>query len=202
LPALAVGLVLLLLARPLAVLLSLFAFRVPLREQVFLAGAGLRGAVPIVLATFPIVKGVPHSERLLDIVFVLVVIFTLVQGPSLTPLARRLGLAPREVTREILVESAPLDVLDAELLTVTVAPRSRLHAVSIIELRLPDPSVVTLIIRGERTFVPTEDTQLQVGDELLIVTTRTRRESTERRLRAVNRRGPLAHWFDEYGDPD
>jgi cell volume regulation protein A len=202
LPALAVGLVLLLVARPLAVLLSLFAFRVPLREQVFLAGAGLRGAVPIVLATFPIVKGVPHSERLLDIVFVLVVIFTLVQGPSLTPLARRLGLAPREVTREILVESAPLDVLDAELLTMTVAPRSRLHAVSIIELRLPDPSVVTLIIRGERTFVPTEDTQLQVGDELLIVTTRTRRESTERRLRAVNRRGPLAHWFDEYGDPD
>ncbi|MDT4926385.1 MAG: potassium/hydrogen antiporter [Pseudonocardiales bacterium] len=202
LPALGVGLVLLLVARPLAVLLSLFAFRVPLREQVFLSAAGLRGAVPIVLATFPIVKGVPHSDRLLDIVFVLVVMFTLVQGPSLAPLARRLGLVPREVTREILVESAPLDVLDAELLTMTVAPRSRLHAVSIVELRLPDPSVVTLIIRGGRTFVPAEDTQLQVGDELLIVTTRTRRESTERRLRAVNRRGPLAHWFDEYGDPD
>ena len=106
------------------------------------------------------------------------------------------------MTREILVESAPLDVLDAELLTMTVALKSRLHAVSIVELRLPDPSVVTLIIRDARTFVPTADTQLQIGDELLIVTTRTRRESTERRLRAVNRRGPLAHWFDEYGDPD
>jgi potassium/hydrogen antiporter len=107
--------------------------------------------------------------------------------------------APHE---EILVESAPLDVLDAELLTTMIVPKSRLHSVSIIELRLPDPSVITLIIRDERTFVPTDDTQLKVHDELLIVTTRTRREATERRLRAVSRRGPLAHWFDEFGELD
>ena len=200
LPALAIGLVLLLVARPLAVASSLLFFRIPFREQAFLSWAGLRGAVPIVLATFPIVRGVPDSDRLLDIVFVLVVIFTLIQGPSLGPFARRLGLVSREVTREILVESAPLDVLDAELLTTTIVPRSRLHSVSIIELRLPDPGVVTLIIREGRTFVPTDDTQLKVGDELLIVTTRTRREATERRLRAVSRRGPLAHWFDEFGE--
>jgi cell volume regulation protein A len=136
---------------------------------------------------------------LLDIVFVLVVIFTLIQGPSLT-VRPKTGLVSAEVTREILVESAPLDVLDAELLTTTIVPRSRLHSVSIIELRLPDPGVVTLIIREGRTFVPTDDTQLKVGDELLIVTTRTRREATERRLRAVSRRGPLAHWFDEFGE--
>jgi potassium/hydrogen antiporter len=67
---------------------------------------------------------------------------------------------------------------------------------------LPDPSVVTLVIRDGRTFVPTEDTQLKVGDEVLIVTTRTRRDATERRLRAVTRRGPLAHWFEEYGEQD
>jgi cell volume regulation protein A len=202
LPALVVGLVLLLVARPLSVAVSLLGFRIPLRDQAFLSWAGLRGAVPIVLATFPIVRGVPHSDRLLSIVFVLVVIFTLIQGPSLAPVARRLGLVPREVTKEILVESAPLDVLDAELLTMTIATTSRLHSVSIVELRLPDPGVVTLIIREGRTFVPTEDTQLRAGDELLIVTTRTRRESTERRLRAVSRRGPLAHWFDEFGEPD
>ena len=202
LTAVGIGLVLLLLARPLSVLISLVAFRLPLREQAFLSWAGLRGAVPIVLATFPIVRGIPHSDRLLGIVFVLVVVFTLVQGPSLPLVARRLGLVPREVTREILVESAPLDVLDAELLTTTVSGRSRLHAVSIVELRLPDPGVVTLIIRDGRTFVPTADTRLQTGDELLIVTTRLARERTERRLRAVNRRGPLAHWFGEYGAPD
>jgi potassium/hydrogen antiporter len=202
LPALAVGLVLLLAARPLAVIICLVPFRIPLREQSFLSWAGLRGAVPIVLATIPIVRHVPHSNRLLDIVFVLVVIFTLVQGPSLGPIARALRLIPREVTREILVESAPLDVLDAELLTMTVPPGSALNAVSLVELRLPDSSVITLIIREGHTFVPNADTQLRLGDELLIVTTRTQREATERRLRAVSRRGPLAHWFNEYGHPE
>ncbi len=201
LPALAVGLILLLAARPLAVAACLSAFRIPAREQAFVSWAGLRGAVPIVLATFPIVRDVPGSDRLLDIVFVLVVIFTLVQGPGLAPLARRLGLVPRDVTREILIEAAPLDVLDAELLTTTVAPSSRLHSVSILELRLPDPAVVTLIIRAGATFVPTPDTQLRVADQLLIVTTRAGREATECRLRAVSRRGPLAHWFHEYGQP-
>jgi len=202
LTALVVGLVLLLVARPLAVVVSLGGFGVPWREQAFLSWAGLRGAVPIVLATFPIVQGVPDSDRLLDVVFVLVVIFTLVQGPSLHPLARRMGLARSDVAREILVESAPLDVLDAELLTMTIPPGSALHSVSIIELRLPDPSVITLIIRDGHTFVPTSDTQLAVGDEILIVTTSAQRETTERRLRAVSRRGKLAYWFDEYGDPD
>ena len=94
-PAIVVGLVLLLVARPLSVVVSLAGFRVPWREQVFLSWAGLRGAVPIVLATFPIVAGVPDAIRLLNIVFILVVVFTLVQGPSLRPLAHRLGLISR-----------------------------------------------------------------------------------------------------------
>lgn len=201
-PALVVGAVLLFAARPVSVLLSLLPFRIAWREQVFVSWAGLRGAVPIVLATFPIVHGVPDSTRVLNIVFVLVAVFTLIQGPSLSPLSRWLGLSPRGSTREILVESAPLDVLDAELLTMTITPESHLGAVSVLELRLPDPAVITLIIRYGNSFVPTEDTRLQPGDEVLIVTTRRQREKTERRLRAVDRRGPLAHWFDEYGEPD
>lgn len=200
--ALVIGLVLLALARPLSVALCLLPFRIPWREQAFLSWAGLRGAVPIVLATFPVVAGVPHSDRVLNVVFVLVVIYTLVQGPSLPFVARLLRLTPRETTRQILVESAPLDVLDAELLTMTVPASSGLHAVSVLELRLPDPSVITLIIRDGHSFVPSPDTRLETGDELLIVTTRKRRELAERRLRAVSRRGPLAYWFDEYGAPD
>jgi cell volume regulation protein A len=201
-PAVVVGLVLLLLARPVSVFASLAAFRVPWREQVFLSWAGLRGAVPIVLATFPIVEGVPNSFRLLNIVFILVVVFTLIQGPSLRPIAHRLRLIPREATREIQVESAPLDVLEAELLTMTVLPPSRLHNVTVLELRLPDPSVITLIIRDGHTFVPQPDTRIAHGDELLIVTTPKTRTAAERRLRAVSRRGKLAYWFDEYGEPD
>ncbi|GAA2357503.1 potassium/proton antiporter [Saccharopolyspora halophila] len=201
LPALIVGLVLLLVARPLAVVVSLAGFRMPWREQAFLSWAGLRGAVPIVLATFPVVQGVPGSDRLLDIVFVLVMVFTLLQGPSLRPLAKRLGLLPREATREIQVEAAPLDVLDAELLSTSVPEGSELHSVSIRELRLPDPGVVTLIIRNGRTFVPVPETVLETGDELFIVTTARQREATERRVRAVSRRGRLAGWYGERGDP-
>lgn len=202
LPAIVIGLALLLLARPLAVVVSLTGFRVPWREQAFLSWAGLRGAVPIVLATFPIVEGVANSGRLLNIVFVLVVVFTLLQGPSLRPIAHRLGLIPRDATREIQVDAAPLDVLEAELLTMTVAPHSRLHNVMILELRLPEPSVISLIIRDGKPFVPQADSRIRAGDELLIVTTPKVRDATERRLRAVSRRGKLAHWFDEYGEPE
>ena len=152
------------------------------------------------LATFPIVAGVQGSSRLLNIVFVLVVVFTLIQGPSLRPIARFLGLISREATREIQVEAAPLDMLDAELLTMTVQRPSRLHNVTILELRLPDPAVITLIIRDGLTFVPEPDTRIETGDELLIVTTSKTRAAAEARLRAVSRRGKLAHWFDEYGD--
>jgi cell volume regulation protein A len=201
-PALAVGAVLLFVARPMSVLISLLPFRMPWREQAFLTWAGLRGAVPIVLATFPIVHGVPGSERILDIVFVLVAVYTLIQAPSLPRMSRILQLTPREATREILVESAPLDVLDAELLTMTIPPSSQLDSVSVLELRLPDPTVITLVIRDGRSFVPADDTWLRAGDEILVVTTRAQRESAERRLRAVDRRGPLAHWFGEYGHPD
>ncbi|WAJ44423.1 potassium/proton antiporter [Mycobacterium sp. Aquia_216] len=197
--AIVVGLVLLLVARPLSVVGSLVWFRVPWREQLFLSWAGLRGAVPIVLATFPVVAGVADSYRLLNIVFVLVVVFTLVQGPSLRPVAHRLGLISRESTREIQVEAAPLDMLDAELLTMTVQAPSRLHGVTIVELRLPDPAVITLIIRDGHTFVPNPDTRIETGDELLIVTTSKTRATAESRLRAVSRRGKLAYWFDEYG---
>lgn len=200
LPAILVGLVLLLVARPLSVVVSLIGFGVPWREQAFLSWAGLRGAVPVVLATFPIVAGVPDSYRLLNIVFVLVVVFTLVQGPSLRPVAHLLGLITMEATREIQVEAAPLDVLDAELLTMKVQPASRLRNVTILELRLPDPAVVTLIIRQGNTFVPLPDTRIEPGDELMIVTTSKTRALTESRLRAVSRRGKLAYWFDEYGD--
>ena len=77
-PAVVLGLVLLLLARPLSVLVSLTPFRVPLREQAFLSWAGLRGAVPVVLATVPITAGVPDVEWVYDLVLVLVVYLIIV----------------------------------------------------------------------------------------------------------------------------
>ncbi|WP_128817964.1 potassium/proton antiporter [Streptomyces sp. S063] len=200
LPAIAVGLVLLLVARPVSVLACLLPFRLPWREQAFISWAGLRGAVPIVLATFPIVSGVEGARDLLNIVFVLVVLFTLVQGPSLPVVARLLRLTRPGALRDIQVETSPLDVLDADLLTLTVPEGSRLKGVTVRELRLPRPTALTLIVREGTTIVPTQDTGLRTGDELLLITTPEVREEAERRLRAIGRRGKLARWLGEQGD--
>ena len=202
LPALVVGLVLLLIARPVSVLLCLLPFRVPWREQVFISWAGLRGAVPIVLTTFPVVAGVTGARDALNIVFVLVVLFTLIQGPTLPAVARWTRVTRPDALREIQVESAPLDLLDADLLTVSVPPGSRLHGVTVSELRLPHPTVVSLVVRDGSTLVPDRETVLRAGDELLLITTPQVREAAERRLRAVGRRGKLARWLGESGTPE
>jgi cell volume regulation protein A len=197
--ALVVGGVLLLVARPLSVLLSLTWFGIPWPQQAFVSWAGLRGAVPIVLATFPLTADVPGARRIFDTVFVLVVVFTLVQGTSLPWMARRLGIAAPVTPRDVEVESAPLDELDADLMQVTVPPGSRLHGVYLPELRLPEDAAVMLIVRDGHSFVPDENTRLMRGDQALLVAARRSRGEAERRLRAVGRAGRLASWRGERG---
>ncbi|MFB9378535.1 potassium/proton antiporter [Kineococcus gynurae] len=191
--ALLVGLALTLLARPLSVLLSLTPFRLPGRDLAFLSWAGLRGAVPVVLATVPVVAGVPNSQRLFDVVLVLVVVFTLVQAPVLPWLARRLGLALDE-TRDLDVEVSPLGTLSADVLRVRVVPGSRLAGVEIFELRLPRGSNVTLVARDGGTFVPQQRTVLRAADEILVVTAASERARVEERLQQISRHGKLAGW--------
>jgi cell volume regulation protein A len=198
-PALLTGGVLLLVARPLSVLLSLLWFRFPLSQQLFISWAGLRGAVPIVLATFPLTAEVPGATRVFDTVFVLVVVFTLIQGWSLPWVARRLGIVAPTAPREVEVESAPLDELDAELMQLTVPAGSRLHGVYLSELRLPEDATLVLIVREGRSFVPDATTRLMRGDQALLVAARGSRGEAERRLRAISRAGRLASWRGEAG---
>jgi potassium/hydrogen antiporter len=178
---------------------SLVWFRIPWPQQVFISWAGLRGAVPIVLATFPLTADVPGATFIFDTVFVVVVIFTLVQGWSLPWVARRLGIAAPLTPREVVVESAPLDELDADLVQVTVPAGSRLHGVYLPELRLPEDAAVVLIVRDGRSFVPDDTTRLMRGDQALLVSARRSRPEAERRLRAVSRAGRLASWRGEAG---
>lgn len=200
LPAIVAGVALVLLARPLSVLISALPFGIPGRAQAFLSWAGLRGAVPIVLATIPLSAGTPGAVGLFDTVFVLVVIFTLLQASTLAPAARWLGVtAPAEPT-ELQVETAPLERMGADLLQLEVPVGSRLVGVHLDELRLPVGAAVTLLLRDGAGSVPGPETRLKGGDSLLIVATASVREETERRLRAVGRRGRLARWFHEYGD--
>ena len=189
------GLLLTFVARPLSVLASSVVQRTSLRDQIFMSWAGLRGAVPIVLTTIPLANGVVGSEELFDIVFVMVVIYTLVTGPTLPWVASRLGVTQRDEARDLEVEAAPLERIAADLLQVNITRRSRLHGVEVGELRLPVGASVALVVRDNQSTVPDNRTVLKRGDDLLVVTPRRLREETEDRLRAVSRSGRLAQWL-------
>jgi potassium/hydrogen antiporter len=195
--AVAAGLVLTFVARPISVLVSAIVQPMPWRELTFLSWAGLRGAVPIVFTTIPLAEGIPDGEKLFDIVFVMVVIYTLMTAPSLPWVARVLKVARRSEPRELDVEAAPLEGVAADLLQVTVSPASLMHGVEVGELRLPPGASVSMVVREGETMVPERRTVLRQGDELLVVTPRKLRERTEQRLREVSLRGRLAQWLDE-----
>jgi potassium/hydrogen antiporter len=198
-PALVAGAVLLLLARPLSVVAAALPFRVPWREQAFLSWSGLRGAVPIVLALIALTEGAPSATALVDVVFVLVVVLTLLQGTTLPWVARLLGVARASEPREIEVDAAPLDELGADLLQVRVPVGSRLKGVYLQELRLPRGAVVSLVVRDDKAFTPTPETRLRELDQLLVVTTSHVRAAAEERIRAVDMRGRLARWSGASG---
>ncbi len=189
------GLLLTFVARPLSVIACSFTNNLPAREQVFISWAGLRGAVPIVLTTIPLAEEVLGAEELFDIVFVMVVISTLMTGPTLPWVAARLGVIQRGEPRDIEVEAAPLERIAADLLQINITRRSRLHGVEVGELRLPVGASVSLLVRDGLTLVPDQRTVLRRGDDMLVVTPRKLREETEQRLRAVSLRGRLADWL-------
>ncbi|GAA4702590.1 potassium/proton antiporter [Nocardioides conyzicola] len=191
------GLILTFVARPLSVLVSSIVQPMPWRELGFISWAGLRGAVPIVLMTIPLAEGIDQSKRLFDIVFVMVVIYTLLTGPTLPLVARVLKVARRSEPRGLEVEAAPLERIAADLLQVTISPVSRMHGVEVGELRLPQGSSVSMVIRDGRTIIPEQRTVLRHGDDLLVVTPRKLREKTEERLRQISEHGRLAQWLGE-----
>ena len=187
------GLFLTFVARPVSVALCAVWFKIPWREQAFLSWAGLRGAVPIILATVPMAAGLAESQELFNIVVIFVVIFTLLQAPTLPWAARVLGLSDAGPT-DVEVEVAPLDRIQADMMQVTVPPGSRLAGLEILELRLPRIVVVSLIVRDGVNLVPKAATRIMEGDALLIVTSKAVRLQAEARLRELGQSGRLARW--------
>jgi cell volume regulation protein A len=195
--AIVAGLVLTFVARPLSVLASSVVQPMPWRELSFLSWAGLRGAVPVVLTTIPLAAGLEGSQRLFDLVFVMVVIYTLLTGPTLPTAAKVLKVARRSEPRGLEMEAAPLERVAADLLQVSISPASRMHGVEVGELRLPPGASVSMVIRDGDTVVPERRTVLRHGDELLVVTPRRLRDRTEERLRQVSEGGRLAQWLGD-----
>jgi cell volume regulation protein A len=178
-----------------SVVVSAVAQPMQARELAFISWAGLRGAVPIVLATIPLAEGSANAEKVFELVFILVVIYTVVTGPTLPLAAKLLRVARRSEPRGLDIEAAPLERVAADLLQVTIAPTSKMHGVEVGELRLPAGSSVSMIMRDGETLVPERRTVLKVGDDLVVVAPRKQRVKTEERLRQVSARGRLAQWL-------
>jgi cell volume regulation protein A len=170
--AVLVAAVLILVARPTAVALTLVWSRTPLRRIAVISWAGLRGAVPVVLATIPFTAGHPDGPTIFDIAFVVVVLSVAVQAPTVGLLARRLGVVDPAPAPAIAAEIVPIDAHDADLVEITVPAGSRLHTATIRDVPPPDGARIATIHRGDSTIVPHGATRLDEGDLLLVVTPR------------------------------
>jgi cell volume regulation protein A len=146
-------------------------FRLPRRETTFLAWAGLRGAVPIILATFPVLQGVPGADRLFDLTFFVVVVSALLTAGTIPAVMRRLGLESDEPPAPTAVlEIVSTHPLSGELMSFYVDDALDITGVPLSELPFPDGTAVTLIVRSEAILVPKGQTTLQAGDHVYVAT--------------------------------
>jgi cell volume regulation protein A len=165
-----IAVVLIFVARPVAVFPIVWPFGFNLRELSFISWTGLKGAVPITLATFPLMFGTPNASMIFDVVFFVVVISALIQGWSLPSAARLLGLeVPVENRPPITLEISSLRELEGDIVDYAVSPASRAAGRQIRDLALPEDVLIALIVRGEQVIPPHGRTTIEIGDHVMVV---------------------------------
>jgi potassium/hydrogen antiporter len=170
---LAIAVVLACLVRPLVVALCLLPFRYPRKEVLYIGWVGLRGAVPIVLATFPVLAGAPGAGRLFDLVFFIVVASALVPGATVAWVTQKLGLQAKETPAPqavLAIESR--QPLQGELMSFYIDEALVVAGVPLEELPFPDGAAVTLIVRKNRLVPPKPHTTLESGDHVHVIASR------------------------------
>jgi len=162
-----VAAVLVFLARPLGAAVATAPWGYDPREQAVVGWAGLRGAVPVVLATFPVIDHVPDSLEFFNIVFFAVLVSTLVQGTTFEPFARFLGLTTAEpALPRPLAELGTIRRLGAEVVEYPIAADDAIAGCRVRDLGLPRDALVTVVVRGERAIPPRGSMRLEAGDRL------------------------------------
>lgn len=167
---LGIAMVLAFIVRPLVVTLFLLPFRYPAKEVLYIGWVGLRGAVPIVLATFPVLAGAPGAERLFDLVFFIVVANAIVPGATVGWVTRKLGLQSKEPPAPqavLAIESR--QPLEGELMSFYIDEALLVAGMPVEELSLPEDAAVTLIVRRNRLLPPTMGTILEPGDHVHVI---------------------------------
>ena len=168
--ALLISFFLMFVARPASVFLALSFARMGLRHKLMISWVGLRGAVPIILATFPLVAGVPKADLFFNVVFFIVLTSVLLQGTSLPLVAKWLRLrAPLAAKRQYPLEFVPTRKSGSDLVEVSVTEQSPVIGKQIVDLHLPKSSLIVLVSRNEDFLVPKGGTILQSGDRLLVL---------------------------------
>jgi cell volume regulation protein A len=179
--ALVIALFLMFIARPTAVLILLLGSAVTWRERLLISWVGLRGAAPIVLATFPLIAGIPSSGLIFHVVFFIVLTSGILQGTSVGWLAHRLGLA--DSSRESTID--PLELIssgDRDISEFFVAADSPVRDRRIVDIQFPANTIVLLIDRNGTYIIPRGSTTLQVGDRMLILAAKPEFDAVEKVL--------------------
>ena len=184
-PGLLAALFLVLIARPVAVLITLLPWKMPMNEKALVSWVGLRGAVPIILATYPLVAGVPNAEAIFNLVFFIVLVSALVHGTSIPSVARWLGLAaPLEETYRLSREFEVDPDTPSELLELVIPSDASAVGKQVVDLGLPKGALIILMQKGDERFVPGGSTIIEAEDTLLLLTTGDLADTVRARLLA------------------
>ncbi|MFG6120811.1 potassium/proton antiporter [Thalassobacillus sp. B23F22_16] len=161
---------LILVARPIAVFLSLIKMGYSVKEKLFISWAGLRGAVPIVLATFPIVNGVENSQVMFNVVFFIVLTSALVQGSTISLVAKKLNLVgPKKDVPHHSIELISMGKASAEMIQYQVSPQSAVVGQKLRDVEFPNRANISAIIRDNQVITPYGETEIKAGDFLYIL---------------------------------
>lgn len=165
-----ISIILMLVARPLSVFITLLPFKLNLREKILTSWVGLRGAVPIILATFPLLMGVGNSDLIFNLVFFVVLTSSLLQGWTINLASKLLGLSePFEEKRNAPLEFTPNGKDDTELFELIVPFNSKIAGSQIVDLNFPEDSRIIMVTRDEKNIIPSGGTVLENGDILSIL---------------------------------
>ncbi|PWH13276.1 MAG: potassium/proton antiporter [Ardenticatenia bacterium] len=186
-PGISVAMFLIIVARPLSVMLTLSPFPMSLAEKAMVAWVGLRGAVPIVLATFPLLAGIAHAQTLFDLVFFIVLASVLIQGTTIPVVARWLRVeSPERARAEVLIYEEFVDRCGGELSEITLDQNAPAVGRRIVDLDLPPEALVVLIKRDGTFIIPRGSVALEAGDRVLVAAEAEALEKTRQILQGSN----------------
>ncbi|GAE28757.1 potassium/proton antiporter [Halalkalibacter hemicellulosilyticus] len=184
------SIVLMLLARPIAVFLSTIGMNYTLKEKLFVSWAGLRGAVPIVLATFPVVAGLDNGQLFFNVVFFIVLTSALVQGSSISFFAKTLGLTgPKKDTPHHSLELISMGKANAEMVQYQVHETSAIVGQTLRDIQFPNRVTISAIVRNEKLISPYGDTEIMEGDFLYILVSRKYKAELKKVLEKKKKEG-------------